>query len=293
MNTIQLFITLLTLLSSTKYKVLVSADINDGGNVDNVDSDIIDENVDNIDCPGPDEAFVTTCSGTTANDKTTQTTPLSEETDTIKDDLFDESDLVNEVLEDSTTEEELPPPKQSQPKFTSNSNNRDDYERQKQQQQFDTNFNSKDDRHSNDEGMCNSDDGPMALQQFKQTTTKLMQRYYDPLPKQGKMAIGTIVGFTASRLSLGVANRIFRIAGATWVLSEMAHSSGFCDEAQCVPEEARPWIGIAKRALINQCIKVRLFARRIWNQDRIRELAQKDELVAAMFAAGAFIGFIV
>jgi hypothetical protein len=45
--------------------------------------------------------------------------------------------------------------------------------------------------------------------------------------------------------------------------------------------------------LINQCIKVRLFARRIWNQDRIRELAQKDELVAAMFAAGAFIGFIV
>jgi len=292
MNTIQLFITLLTFLSSTKY-ILVSADINDGGNVDNVDSDIIDDNVDNIDCPGPDEAFVTTCSGG-SSDKTIP--PLSEETDITEDDLFDESDLVNEVLEDSTTEQELPP-KQSQPKFTSSdSNNSDDYERQhqqKQRRQFDTNFNSKDDKHSNEEGMCNSDDGPMALQQLKQTTTKLMQRYYDPLPKQGKMAIGTIVGFTASRLSLGVANRIFRIAGATWVLSEMAHSSGFCDEAQCVPEEARPWIGIVKRALINQCIKVRLFARRIWNQDRIRELAQKDELVAAMFAAGAFIGFIV
>jgi len=286
--------TLLTLLSSTKYIVLVSADINDGGNVDNVDSDITDDNTDNIDCPGPDEAFVTTCSGG-SSDKTTQTTSPSEETDITEDDLFDESDLVNEVLEDSTTEQELPP-KQSQPKYTSNNNNSYDYERQhqqKQQQHFDTNFNSKDDRHSNEEGMCNSDDGPMALQQFKQTTTKLMQRYYDPLPKQGKMAIGTIVGFTASRLSLGVANRIFRIAGATWVLSEMAHSSGFCDEAQCVPEEARPWIGIVKRALINQCIKVRLFARRIWNQDRIRELAQKDELVAAMFAAGAFIGFIV
>lgn len=279
MNTIQLFITLLTLLSCSNKYILVSADIIDD-NSDN--ADIIEDNSDNIDCPGPDEAFVTTCSGT--SDKITQTTPPSEETD-----LFDESDLVNEVLEDSTTEEELPS-KKSQPKFTSsdNSNNRD-YTRQ----QFDSNFNSKDDRHSNEEGMCNSDDGPMALQQLKQTTTKLMQRYYDPLPKQGKMAIGTIVGFTASRLSLGVANRIFRIAGATWVLSEMAHSSGFCDEAQCVPEEARPWIGIAKRALINQCIKVRLFARRIWNQDRIRELAQKDELVAAMFAAGAFIGFIV
>lgn len=287
MNTIQLFITLLTLLScSTKCTLFVSADIIDE-NSDNADT--IDDNTDNIDCPGPDEAFVTTCSGS-SSDKTTQTTtPLSEETDIIEDDLFDESVLVNEVLEDSS-EEELPP-KQSQPKFTSSNNS--DYTRQKQQQQYDNNFNSKDDRYSNEEGTCNSDDGPMAIQQLKQTTTKLMQRYYDPLPKQGKMAIGTIVGFTASRLSLGVANRIFRIAGATWVLSEIAHSSGFCDEAQCVPEEARPWIGIMKRTLIKQCIKVRLFARRIWNQDRIRELAQKDELVAAMFAAGAFIGFIV
>ena len=73
----------------------------------------------------------------------------------------------------------------------------------------------------------------------------------------------------------------------------MAHTTGFCDEAQCVPEDARPWVGIIKRALIKQCIKVRLFVRKIWNSDKIRELAQRDELVALGFAAGAFIGFVV
>ena len=90
-----------------------------------------------------------------------------------------------------------------------------------------------------------------------------------------------------------MANRIFRIAGATWVLSEMLHTSGFCDEAKCVPEEARPWIGILRRTLIKQCMKVRALARKVWDQDRIRELAQRDELVAVGFANGAFVGFVV
>ena len=260
---------------------------------------------DSIDCPGPDEAFVTTCSGTGSEsngkkpaesvDEPSISTHNNEKSQpsktTIEEDVF-ESDLVDEVLEDSFQKEKdeidsqtTKQQQQSQAKFSSSKSNDS-----KSQQQKQYSFNDDGQRQHNSGG---DDVGPAAIQQLKQTTTKLLQKYYDPLPPNGKCAIGTICGFTASRLSLGVANRIFRIAGATYVLSEMAHTTGFCDEAQCVPEEARPWVGIIKRALIKQCIKVRLFVRKIWNSDKIRELAQRDELVALGFAAGAFIGFVV
>lgn len=264
---------------------------------------------DSIDCPGPDEAFVTTCSGTgsesNGNNKPAESVDGDEpsisthnneksqpsETTTIEEDeIF--SDLVNEVLEDSFQKEKdeidsqtTTQQQQSQPKFSSSKSNDSQSQQQKQYS-----FNDDGQQQYDSDG---DDVGPAAIQQLKQTTTKLLQKYYDPLPPNGKCVIGTICGFTASRLSLGVANRIFRIAGATYVLSEMAHTTGFCDEAQCVPEEARPWVGIIKRALIKQCIKVRLFVRKIWNSDKIRELAQRDELVAMGVAAGAFIGFVV
>ena len=260
---------------------------------------------DSIDCPGPDEAFVTTCSGTGSEsngkkpaesvDEPSTCTHNNEKSlpseTTIEEDVF-ESDLVDEVLQDSLQKDEIDSQtqttkqqQQSQAKFSSSKSNDS-----KSQQQKQYSFNDDGQQQYDSDG---DDVGPAAIQQLKQTTTKLLQKYYDPLPPNGKCAIGTICGFTASRLSLGVANRIFRIAGATYVLSEMAHTTGFCDEAQCVPEDARPWVGIIKRALIKQCIKVRLFVRKIWNSDKIRELAQRDELVALGFAAGAFIGFVV
>jgi hypothetical protein len=34
-------------------------------------------------------------------------------------------------------------------------------------------------------------------------------------------------------------------------------------------------------------------ARRIYNQERIREIAQKDGMFAGGFASGAFVGFVV
>jgi hypothetical protein len=45
--------------------------------------------------------------------------------------------------------------------------------------------------------------------------------------------------------------------------------------------------------LEKQCVKVRLAARRLWNQERMREIVQRDEVLSGGFAAGAFIGFVV
>jgi len=219
-----------------------------------------------IDCPGKDEAFVTTCSGSESNNEAAGEA-----------DSFDDIDLVDEVLQESKKSDSYSQkePIVDVPGAKSNAG---------QKKIFDSEEADSDD---------STTESSAAMHQLKETTEKLLHQYYEPLPKQGKCVIGTICGFTASRLSLGVANRIFRLAGATWVLSELLHTSGFCDNAKCVPEEARPWVGIMRDALIKQCVKVRMIARRIWNQDRIREIAQKDELVAGGFAAGAFVGFVV
>lgn len=134
-----------------------------------------------------------------------------------------------------------------------------------------------------------------AVQQFKRTSNRLVQKYYTPLPKQGKGALGGVIGYTISRFVLGVANRTFRIVGATYVLSEALYTSGFCDEEKCsvIPEEARPWITIVRRLVIRQCIKVRHVTRQLWDTEKIRHVAQQDEVLSGGFAVGAFIGFVV
>jgi hypothetical protein len=68
-----------------------------------------------------------------------------------------------------------------------------------------------------------------------------------------------------------------------------------CDEKSCavIPEEARPWIVILRRSIGKKVESIRELARRIWNKDRIREIAQQDEALACGLAAGAFVGFIV
>lgn len=208
-----------------------------------------------IDCPGPDEAFVTSCSGSKSPDPKDKTSPETER--------FDDSD----------SKENVASPRKRKKRKAKNYETSEEY--------------VNDGQHDTDT------EGSTTIQQLKQTTKTLIERYYDPLPSKGKCAIGTICGFTASRLSLGVANRVFRLAGATWVLSEMLHTTGYCDEARCLPEEARPWVGVLRRALTKQSAKVRMIARGIWDEDRIREIAQQDEMVAGGFAAGAFIGFVV
>jgi hypothetical protein len=249
-------------------------------------------------CPDENAAFVTTCSGGDGGEQemssdSTDDNPAEKEniiqdvvegkdfiidvevenehieatTENINDDSFDDSDLVNEVLHESSHQSNT---QTCTPTFgSSNSNN------------------------NSEEHLHEFQENTSAMLQLQHTFVKLTHRYYDPLPAKAKCAVGTVCGFVSSRIALGVANRIVRLTGAIWVASEVLHTSGFCDETKCVPEEMRPWIGIIRRALIKQCMRVRLMARRIYNQERIREIAQKDGMFAGGFASGAFVGFVV
>ena len=188
------------------------------------------------------------------------------------DTIFDESHLVNEVLHESSDQQQ----QSSRAQHTSS-------------QTCSTKFNDS----SNENIIDELGDNANAMQQLQHTFVKLTHRYYDPLPEKARCAVGTICGFASSRIAMGVANRAIRLTGAVWVASEVLHTSGFCDETKCVPEEMRPWIGIIRRGLIKQCNNVRTIARKIYNQDRIQEIAKRDGMFAGGFASGAFVGFVV
>lgn len=213
------------------------------------------------DCPGPGEAFVTTCSGAESHPNNE---PLEEM-------LVDDLDFVEDVVsEDSNT---------------------------RTHDTSDWMANNKGSQRESSQGQGQRKSSPgqgEAPLSPKNKMKATVQQYYDPLPSQGKCCIGCLCGFVSSRLSLGVANRVFRLAGATWVFSEVMETSGFCDEATCaLPEEAQHWVDVLRKALVKQCLRVRMIARRIWDRERIRELAQKDAMLVAGAFAGAFIGFIV
>ena len=267
-------------------------------------------------CPGPDEAFVTTCSGSGSDGDeidqlTEKQTPSPAEISSSNDD--DISDLVHEVFSDGSinndeniSEQKQQPHNQHESENSGNidyDNMKD--ERQQQQEQSWGDGTTQSQQHQQEiSTSCNNNAFPSssnedteysAYYQLKKTTATFVHRYYSPLDKRGKCAIGSACGFLASRLSLGVANRIFRVAGATWVFSEAVHASGLCDETSCavIPEEARPWIVILRRSIGQKVKSIRRLARRLWNKERIREIARQDEAMACGFAAGAFVGFIV
>lgn len=278
-------------------------------------ADVVAEDETKYECP-KDHAFVTTCTGSSddgggavavaadagadeVDDEAIYFEEVAREAlqddlssheqfsnDGVHDDDFD--DLVDEVLEESVKEETFQQQQQPPPSTNKQSSSFE----QQQQNAFTSNSNSN---NSNQNDYCDADPdlATTAMQQLKHQITTLTHKYYDPLPEKGKCAIGTVCGFAASRITMGVANRVFRLVGATWVAAEVLHTSGFCDESKCVPSEMRPWIGILHRALVKQCVKVRLIARRVWDQDRIRELAQNHKQFSGGFASGAFIGFVV
>eukprot|EP00985_Skeletonema_marinoi_P016698 scaffold9000_cov100-Skeletonema_marinoi.AAC.1 len=113
-----------------------------------------------VDCPGKDEAFVTTCSGTDNIDSPADNAEeASHDEPTIIDSVdFDEDDLVNEVLEDFD-----------------NSQNENNFKQEE----------------AEEDGVCDAAYDNTPMQQLRANINTLTKRYYDPLPRNGKVAIGT------------------------------------------------------------------------------------------------------
>jgi hypothetical protein len=287
-----LYITTLCLLSTQfQFHVEVFAD------------DVVDEQ---YECPDENAAFVTTCSGGDVDQAVTE--EIANDGDEgggePEDRYVSEDEHVNDgTADDVSTEEELHNAETSQENLQNTEGIFDDSDildellqessQQHTQSSQTCTPNFGDSNNPQEDPHDEISDNTNAMQQLQHTFVKLSHRYYDPLPAKAKCAVGTVCGFVSSRIALGVANRIVRLTGAIWVASEVLHTSGFCDETKCVPEEMRPWIGIIKRALIKQCMRVRLMARKIYDQERIRELAQKDGKFFGGFASGAFVGFVV
>ncbi len=285
-----------------------------------------------VQCPDPDEAFVTNCGGGDVgsggnvqlmkgnpNNNDNAGLDADEQTPSAQDSSSDDDDdfLSEEIKNDEDASQWKNQPQeqyiyelnksadsksghvnhgrqqhQEQQRWSDGTICQEQRQQPQQQQQQSTCNNSA----FTSTTSTSSDENEFSVyHQLKKTTATFVHRHYTPLPQRGKCAIGSACGFLASRLSLGVANRIFRVAGATWVFSEAIHASGLCDETSCavIPEEARPWIVILRRSIGQKVESVRRMARKLWNKERIREMARQDEALACGLAAGAFVGFIV
>ncbi|EJK48570.1 hypothetical protein THAOC_32622 [Thalassiosira oceanica] len=240
-----------------------------------------------VDCPGKDEAFVTSCSGGGVGGERKEAHQADGPV------VDDESDLVDEVLRESAGREgeRAEPAKESRRSANSNhggpragkQSTFADQQRRRGQQQ--------------EEPVCDasSDDesADVLLHKLRHNVEIQVHRYYDPLKPELKTLAGAVLGVISSRLVLGVASRLVRLAGAVYVLSEALHASGYCDESRCVPEEARPWLSVIKRVIVRQSVRVREASRRVWNEERIREFVDGNKDLAAGLAGGAFVGFVL
>ena len=245
-----------------------------------------------VDCPGRDEAFVTSCSGSGGGGEAQE---ARQQTDGR---VEDESDLVDEVLRESAGREERAEPAKESRRSEEERRQRANYSggpRAEKQSAFADR--QRREGQQQEEPVCDapSDDESAAvlLVQLRRGLETQVRRHYDPLRPELKALTGSVLGMISSRLVLGVASRLVRLAGAVYVLSEALHASGYCDESSCVPEEARPWISVMKRAIVRQCVRVREASRRVWNEERIREFVDGNKDLAGGLAAGAFFGFVL
>lgn len=46
---------------------------------------------------------------------------------------------------------------------------------------------------------------------------KSLYEKYDKLPEQGKFATGAAIGYTSSRMAVGTATTVLKVAGATYI----------------------------------------------------------------------------
>ena len=243
-----------------------------------------------VDCPGKDEAFVTSCSGGGDGGKSNE---AQQADDTDGRGIEGESDLVDEVLRESASHGERAEPAKDSRRSSEGETQRANSNggpRAEKQSTFA-------DRQRRKAPVCDasSDDESAAvlLHKLRYNLETQVQKYYDPLRPELKTLAGSVLGMISSRLVLGVASRLVRTVGAVYVLSEALHASGYCDESRCIPEEARPWLSMIKRVIVRQCVRVREASRRIWNEDRIREFVEENKDLAAGLAGGAFIGFVL
>lgn len=113
---------------------------------------------------------------------------------------------------------------------------------------------------------------------------------YDNLPDQGKFATGAVVGFTSSKVAVNSAVRFVKIAGATFVATEVLEAAGILDMDALTESESSESI---KRKAIGKIGEIRASIRRRLDGKNIKRWMEEDRMGSLGAATGAFFGFLL
>jgi len=116
------------------------------------------------------------------------------------------------------------------------------------------------------------------------------RQQYGNLPDQGKFATGAVVGYTTSKIAVRSAVRFVKIAGATFVATEVLDAAGIFEIEQFADSQSTE--NMKQRALskigdIRQAIKRRL------NGKQLKQMLESDRMGTLGAATGAFFGFLL
>ena len=113
---------------------------------------------------------------------------------------------------------------------------------------------------------------------------------YDNLPDQGKFATGAVVGYTTSKLAVRSAVKFVKIAGATFVATEVLDAAGIFEIEQFADSETQE--NMKQRALtkigdLRKAIRSRLDGK------NLKRWMESDKMGTLGAATGAFFGFLL
>lgn len=113
---------------------------------------------------------------------------------------------------------------------------------------------------------------------------------YDTLPEQGKFATGAVIGFTTSKIAVRSAVKFVKIAGATFVATEMLEAAGILDTDTYTNSESAQNV---KQRVLSKVGDVRKAVHRQFDGKNIKSWMESDKMGTIGAATGAFFGFLL
>lgn len=125
--------------------------------------------------------------------------------------------------------------------------------------------------------------------------TDPIQKKYNELPGQGKMATGAFVGFTASRVAVKSITSCIKFAGAAFVAVEVLDYAGLLKDLDDFElyEENKATIKAVKQSFVKSVKEFKTGIRNQLNPKTLDARIKANKEASTGFAAGAFVGFMI
>lgn len=116
------------------------------------------------------------------------------------------------------------------------------------------------------------------------------RQQYENLPDQGKFATGAVVGYTTSKIAVRSAVRFVKIAGATFVATEVLDAAGIFEIEQFADSQSTENL---KQRVLSKVGDIRQAIKRKLDGKQLKRMLESDRMGTIGAATGAFFGFLL